>query len=68
MRVRIESEAELVKKFREAIEIIENLRKFQKLWEESFGVELKEKKKRWEATADKFLKDLGDKPQIVITS
>lgn len=68
MRLRIESEKVLVHKFREAVEIIENLRKFQKLWEEQYGVPLKEKKKRWEAKADQFLKDLGDTPGIIIKS
>lgn len=68
MHIRIESEAVLVHKFREMLEIMENMRKFQKLWEESYGPPLKEKKKRWEAKADQFLKDLAGTPGIIIKS
>lgn len=68
MKVKIDSEEKLVHNMREAINIMVNMRKFQKLWEESYGVELKNKKKRWEEKADQFLLSLGDCPGIVINS
>jgi hypothetical protein len=58
MEIKINSEQELIKVAEEAIRVISNLRKFTKLWEESYGVELKERKKRWEARADKFINEL----------
>jgi hypothetical protein len=66
MIVRIESEEELAHKFREVLHILVNMRKFQKLWEEGYGVVLKERKKYWEKEADEFLLKLGTDPQINI--
>ena len=58
MKVKITSEEELVGKFREAIHVLENMRKFQKLWDGNYGVNLRERKKYWEGKADSFLSDL----------
>ena len=58
MKITIQSEDELLKVAEEAIKIIANLRKFTKQWEESYGVELKKRKKCWEAMADKFIDSL----------
>lgn len=66
MNIKIQSE-ELIRRLREAIHIMENMRKFQKLWQENHGVELKTKKVSWEGKADAFLLELGT-PQIVIKS
>lgn len=68
MKVRIESEEELVHEFREALHILVNMRKFQKLWEDNLGVELKNRKKYWEGKADEFLLKLGETLQINIKS
>lgn len=54
MKIKITSEEELVKIAEDAIKIIANLRKFTKLWQETHGVELKNRKKYWEDIADKF--------------
>jgi len=67
MKVVIRSEEELAHEFREAVHILENLRKFQILWEESYGKTLKERKKYWEQKADQFLNRL-DNSQIKIKS
>lgn len=58
MEIKINSEQELIKVAEEAIRVISNLRKFTRLWEESYGVELKEKKKNWENAADRFIEKL----------
>jgi len=58
MKVTIKNEQELLKITEEAIRVIANLRKFTKLWEETYGVELKTKKKGWEVAADKFIERL----------
>lgn len=58
MKIKIQSEEELLKIAEQAIKIIANLRKFTKLWEETHGVKLKERKKNWEATADRFIESL----------
>jgi hypothetical protein len=59
MKIIINSEDELISKAEEAINILINLRKFSTLWEQSYGVELKNKKKMWEGRADEFLKKLN---------
>lgn len=55
MNIKIDSEQELIKIAQEAIRIIVNLRHSTTRWEESYGVELKNKKKNWEKTADEFI-------------
>lgn len=61
MKVKVKSEQELLKVAEEAIQVIANLRKFTKLWEESYGVELKNRKKCWENLADNFI----DRLQVI---
>lgn len=68
MNVKVDTEEKLVHTLREAIHILENMRRFQKLWEEAHGVELKERKKYWEGKADNFLTDLGEQPGIIVKS
>lgn len=58
MKIKIKDEDELLGIAGEAIRIIANLRKFTKLWEESFGVELKARKKYYEEQADELIKKL----------
>lgn len=58
LKIKITSEQELVSVAEEAIQIIANLRKFTTLWQETHGVELKKRKKCWEAIADKFISRL----------
>lgn len=58
MKILIRDEQELVNVAEEAIKIIANLRRFTKYWEETHGVEMKNRKKRWEAIADKFIERL----------
>lgn len=58
MQIKVTSEQQLIKTAEEAIKIIANLRKFTKLWEETHGVELKNRKKCWETIADKFIESL----------
>lgn len=58
MKIKIESEQDLINIAEEAIKIIANLRKFTKLWKETYGVELKQRKKCWEDIADKFVDSL----------
>ena len=58
MKIFVKDEDELISVAEEAIRIIANLRKFTKLWEESFGVELKARKKYYEEQADELIKRL----------
>ncbi len=58
MRIKISTEAELIKLAEESIRILANLRKFTKLWDESHGVELKARKKYYEAQADELIERL----------
>jgi len=58
MNIVIQSEEELIRTLREALHILNNMRNVQKLWDERYGVELKNKKKTWEGKADEFLKSL----------
>jgi hypothetical protein len=58
MKIKIQSEEELISVCEEALHIISNLRKFTKLWEQEFGVELKTKKKRYEQMADELIERL----------
>lgn len=58
MKIKIQSEEELIKIAEQAIKVIANLRKFTKLWDESHGVELKARKKYYEAQADELIERL----------
>jgi hypothetical protein len=58
MKIQIRNEEELLKITEEAIRVIANLRKFTKLWEESYGIQLKDRKKCWEKNADLFIEKL----------
>jgi len=58
MNIKISSEEELIKVATEALHILSNMRRFQKAWEQDFGVELKTRKKWFEKRADDFLAKL----------
>jgi len=58
MKIKVTNEQELLKITEEAIRVIANLRKFTKLWEETHGVILKDRKKCWERNADLFIEKL----------
>lgn len=58
MKIKINSEQELIGVCEEALHIIANLRKFTKLWEQEHGIELKIKKKRYEQMADELIERL----------
>lgn len=58
MKIKIDNEQELMKLAEESIRILANLRKFTKLWDESHGVELKARKKYYEAQADELIERL----------
>lgn len=63
MKVTIHNEQQLITTAEEAIKIIANLRKFTKLWEEGYGVELRNRKKYWESQADRFI-ELLQMPEL----
>lgn len=58
MKIKVDNEEELIKLAEESIRILANLRKFTKLWDESHGVELKARKKYYEAQADELIERL----------
>jgi hypothetical protein len=58
MKILIQTEEELLQVTSELIHVLCNLRKFTKLWEQDFGVELKTKKKRYEQMADELIERL----------
>lgn len=58
VKVKINTEAELYLVCQELLHITLNLRKFTKLWEEKYGVEIKARKKYWEDKADSLLQRL----------
>lgn len=58
MKIKIESEQELINVCAEALHIIFNLRKFTKLWDGVYGKELKARKKYYEKKADDFISKL----------
>lgn len=58
MIIKINSEEELISVATEALHIISNLRKFTKLWEETHGTVLKERKKYYERKADELIQKL----------
>lgn len=49
------------KMFLEAIKIMVNLRSATKEWNQYYGCELLNKKKRWETKADNFLEEFKNK-------
>lgn len=58
MKIRITSEEELIEVATEAIHLLSNLRHMTKLWNESHGCELRNRKKYYEELSDKFLEKL----------
>lgn len=58
MKIIINSEDELISVAEEALHILANLRKFTALWENSHGVELKNRKKYYENKADELIQRL----------
>lgn len=58
MKIKLSSEQELIDTATEAIHILSNLRKFTKLWEQGYGVELRNRKKYWEKKADELIEKL----------
>lgn len=61
MKIKIDSEQELIDVAQDALHVLANLRKFTKLWEESHGVQLKARKKYYEQKAD----DLIERLQVI---
>lgn len=59
MKVTIKSEDELIKVATDAIHVLSNLRHFTKLWNESHGFELKQRKVYYEKLADALLEKLN---------
>lgn len=59
MKIRITSEQELIEIACEAIHVLSNLRYFTKLWNESHGFELKQRKVYYEKLADALLEKLN---------
>jgi len=55
MNIKVTDEQELLDLAAEAVHILTNLRHYTKLWEESYGVELKRRKKVWEERGDKLI-------------
>lgn len=66
-KTQITSVDDLIKSYRSALQILGNLRTYQRAWEETGGVPIKESKKSWEGHADMFLKQLGGQPEIKIS-
>lgn len=58
MKIKIESEDELMEVAKEALHLLVNIRHYTKAWEETHGAELKNRKKHFEGRADEFLKKL----------
>lgn len=59
MNIKLTPGQDVTETFKRSLTILNNLRRFQKKWEENYGVELKTRKKIWEEKADKFLELLG---------
>lgn len=59
MKITLTQGEDVTETFKEAITILNNMRRWQKEWEEDYGCELKRRKKRWERMADEFLTRLG---------
>lgn len=58
MKIKIETQDELKKVAEELLHILVNLRHSTKLWNQHYGAEFSNKKKRWEQAADNFLHKL----------
>ena len=58
MKIKIKDEDELIKAAEDLIYILVNLRKFTKLWEGTYGVDLKRQKKYYEEQADQLIERL----------
>lgn len=58
MKIKINSEEELVKVAQEAVHILNNLRHWTKLWNAHHGKDLRDRKQYWEEKADLFLEQL----------
>lgn len=58
MKVKIESEEQLLEVAREALHVMNNLRYATKMWNMHYGSYWKEKKKYYEERADLFLEKL----------
>lgn len=58
MRIKVDSEEELLKVAQEALHLLVNMRHYQKRWHTEFGAILKNRKKEWEDKADTFLERL----------
>lgn len=59
MVIKIKSEDELLALCTELLHVTSNMRKFQKLWEHNYGVELRQRKKYYEELADALLEKLN---------
>lgn len=58
MKIIVKSEEELVNVATELVHVLNNLRFFTRKWEETYGVELRARKKYYEDKADELLKRL----------
>lgn len=59
MKITLTPGQDVTEIFKEAITILNNMRRWQKGWEAEYGCELKRKKKEWERKADDYLGKLG---------
>jgi ABC-type microcin C transport system duplicated ATPase subunit YejF len=59
MKIILTPDQDVTEIFKEAITILNNMRRWQKEWEQEYGCELKRSKKLWEKRADEYLKKLG---------
>lgn len=64
MNIKLTPDQDITELVIEGISILNNMRKFQKKWEESYGVELRHRKKYWEDRADEYLKKLGASDEL----
>lgn len=58
VKIKIQSEGELLKVATEALHILSNLRHFTKKWNENHGVQLKQRKNYYEEKADELIQRL----------
>lgn len=61
MNIKIESEEDLLNKFKKAVHILNNLRYTTEDWKEKYGCEARLRKERWEKAADNLLEKLDPK-------
>lgn len=59
MKIKIKDEDELIRAAEDLIYVLVNLRKFTKLWEGTYGVDLKRQKKYYEEQADELIERLN---------